>query len=340
MKKRIVGNEKTIEKLKKAVKSGELSHAYIFEGPEGIGKKTLALEFAKMILCHSADIPCEKCQSCLKLKTENHPDLFLESPVKKKSTSKSTYSVSDIEKMQSEMRRKPNESKKKVFIITEGEKLSVDSQNKFLKTLEEPLDNIVTIILVNNANKLLKTTTSRCQTVKLEAIPDRDIENYIIEEYGEIQKLDSVLSFARGNIGKTIELLKDEKFQDRRIKVIDIISDIIEKDITKVFSGLKFFEEEKEYVSELLDIMTSWFRDLLLYEKTKTEEFLINKDRFRMLNYQSQMLSTIQIYDIVKRIGQTRLDLEHNVNYQLTIELLLLTIYEHSNNSKQNTVGV
>lgn len=328
---RIVGNEALMEKLKKAVETEEVSHAYIFEGPRGIGKYTVSREFAKMILCHSANPPCGTCQSCAKLKTDNHPDLFVIRPEKKKNSLKTYYSVSDIERMQTEMRRKPNESKKKVFIITEGEKLSVDSQNKFLKTLEEPLDNIVTIILTANANALLKTTTSRCQTLQIQPVSNKDLKNFILETVGKVENLESLLSFASGNIGKALELLKDESFQIRREKLTDVLCEIMEKDITKVFGALKYFEDEKEHVGELLDIILSWFRDILILKKTESEDYLINTEKLYLLKTHTQMLSAPQIYDIVNRVETVRRDLEQNVNYQLTIELMLLTIHEKSN---------
>lgn len=330
----IVGNKKTIERLKKSAKAGELSHSYIFEGPDGIGKKTMAMEFAKMVLCISEEKPCGICSSCRKIESGNHPDLFVQKPEKKKNAVKSSYSVSDIEKIQMEMRRKPNESEKKLFIITEGEKLSVDSQNKFLKTIEEPMENVITLILVSNSNMLLKTTTSRCQLVKLERVSPEDMANYLECNYGDIENMETVLAFSDGNIGRAIELLKDESFQSRRDRVIDITMDIMEKDITKVFSGLKFFEEEKGYAVEMLDIMVSWFRDLLVLQKTGDGRYLINRDKARTLKTQTGILSISQIYDIVKRVEDTKLDLNKNVNYQLAIELLLLKIQELSSGSR------
>jgi DNA polymerase III subunit delta' len=330
----IIGNEKTIDRLKRSVKSGELSHSYIFEGPDGIGKKTLAMEFARIILCNSEERPCGSCSSCRKIESGNHPDLFVQKPEKKKNSVKAAYSVSDIERIQIEMRRKPNESEKKVFIITEGEKLSLDSQNKFLKTIEEPSENVVTLILVNNANTLLKTTVSRCQLIKLERVSPEALEKYLESRYGQVDRIDTVIAFADGNIGRAIELLKDEEFQSRRDRTIDMTIDIMEKDVTKVFSGLKFFEDEKEHTAEMLDIMMSWFRDLLVVQKTGSEKHLINKDKARTLKTQTEILTVSQIYDIVKRVGETKLDIDRNVNYQLAVELLLLKIQELSSGSK------
>ncbi|OHW61455.1 DNA polymerase III subunit tau [Andreesenia angusta] len=323
----IVGNKKTIERLKKSAESGEISHSYIFEGSNGIGKKTLAMEFAKMILCTSDSRPCKVCSSCRKLESGNHPDLFVESVGSAKGGSKTTYSVADIERVQSEMRKKPNESEKKVFIITEGEKLSVDAQNKFLKTIEEPMPNVVTIILVDNASKLLKTTVSRCQSIKLERVSPEEMKSYLEDEFGNVEKLETVIAFSDGNIGKAVGLLSDESFKERREKTIDIISDTMEKDITKVFSNVKYFEGEKEHIYEIMDLITSYFRDLLVIKKTGGEEHIINRDKIRRLKTQTGILSSCQIYDIVRRVENAKLDIGRNVNYQLVVELLLLKIH-------------
>lgn len=330
----IVGNKKTIERLRKSVVSKELSHSYIFEGPKGIGKKTLAMEFAKMILCTSDIKPCGVCSSCRKVESRNHPDLFVEVPEKKKGASRASYSVSDIERMQLEMRRKPNESEKKVFVITEGEKLSTDSQNKFLKTIEEPMENVVTIILASSSNRLLNTTISRCQIVKLERVSSEEIESYLKSSFGDVVKLKTVLAFSDGNIGRALELISDESFHERREKTIDIVMDIMEKDVTKVFSSLKYLEDEKEHIHEILDMMLTYFRDLLVIQKSGRDEYVINSDKIRTLKTQTEILSSFQIYDIVKRVEDTKLDIERNVNYQLTVELLLLKIHELSSGSR------
>lgn len=316
----ILGNKKTIERLKRAAESGEVSHSYIFEGPEGMGKKTLAMEFARIILCSSEKRPCGACSSCRKLESGNHPDLFLES----------AHTVGDIERIQSEMRKKPNESEKKIFIINSGEKLSIDAQNKFLKTIEEPMPNVVTIILVDNANKLLKTTVSRCQNIKLERVSPEDMRSYLEAEFGKVEKLETVIAFSDGNIGRARGLLKDESFKERREKTLDIISDTMEKDITKVFSNTKYFEGEKEHINEIMDMITSYFRDILVLKKTGIEDNIINRDKIRTIKTQIGILSSSQIYDIVKRVEGAKLDIERNVNYQLVVELLLLKINEFS----------
>lgn len=319
---RIIGNEKTIARLKRSVDMKEMSHAYIFEGPEGIGKKLLALEFSAMILCLSrdGDRPCGKCSSCQKIKSKNHPDLFVESPEKRE------YSVDEISKIQNEMRRKPNESEKKIFIVEKGERLSLKAQNKFLKTIEEPLDNVITIILVDNINRLLKTTVSRCQHLKLESIGQAEIVDYLANQGYADDKMEFIVSFADGNIGKALDLLEDSSFVERRDKVIDVIDDIILRDRTKVFSHMKFFEDEKENAETMLDIIHTWFRDMLILKKFSNDRYLINVDKLQTLKTQSEKLSIKRIYDIVKRVEDTKQDLNRNVNYQLSVEMLLLYI--------------
>lgn len=319
----MVGNQDTVKSLKKSVERDELVHAYIIEGTKGMGKKTLAMEFAAMILCSAnTDRPCGRCNSCIKVKSGNHPDLYLKKPAGKE------YQIGEIALIQKEMRIKPNESNKKVIIITEGERISDKAQNQFLKTLEEPPGNAVVMILTQNINILLKTTVSRCRHIKLQPVGLDEMKGYLNQNYSQIEDLEFILAFSDGSLGRAIELLEDQSFTNRRNQTVQMLNQLIMEDQTKVFSAMEFLETQKENILEILDMMIIWFRDILFYKKTANSKHIINCDKTNIIKLQAERLSEAAIYEIVAELNQTKQNLNQNVNFQLSIEIMLLKIQQ------------
>lgn len=319
----IIGNEKNINYLKGQITRDEVSHSYIFEGEEGIGKKSLAIYFSAMILCENrVEKPCGYCNSCLKIKSRNHPDLILREPTK------SQYSAEDCAEIQEEIRKRPNESEKKIVILTEGDKLSVIFQNKFLKTLEEPPKSSIIIILTKNTNILLETTKSRCQIISLEKISKEVARTYFKNIY-DSKSIDVILSFFNGNIGKGKKLIEDESLNIKRKHVSKLMEElIIFQDETKVFANIEYFLKNKEDYLEILDLLLIWHRDLLFLKKLFSKEFIINNDEIDNIERYKNIVSIDKIYENIKKIEETKINIKNNVNYQLSIESLLYFLLE------------
>jgi len=178
----IVGNTKIKQELKNVANSNAVSHSYLFVGEEGIGKKQIAREFAKMILCLSQEKEnCNQCDSCIKFISNNNPD-FIEI-----SEDGNSIKIAQIRELQEKIYQKPIVSSKKVVIIDNSEKMTEEAQNSLLKTLEEPPEYIVIILITSNENKLLNTIKSRCLKLSFVNIDSKEMIEYI-DKNQEIQK--------------------------------------------------------------------------------------------------------------------------------------------------------
>ncbi|MCT4593656.1 MAG: AAA family ATPase [Anaeromicrobium sp.] len=322
--KNILGHERTIDKLKETIKKDKVAHGYIIDGPIGSGKKSIGKAFAKGILCSSfSGDCCNVCSSCLKIESDNHPDLIYIYPDGK------SIKNHQIESLQQEIIRKPYESEKKIFIINDADSMTGSAQNRLLKTLEEPPAYAVIIMLSTNSNRFLPTILSRIQLLKLNRIHSNLIEKFISKKYdihGNEAKIYAKLS--NGIVGRAIELKESEDFNIKREETIDILEKLICKDPLKFFDGIDFFSKYKDSVEEILDMMLYWFRDLILIKETDCNDFLINIDKVSQLQEHRYKLESSSLVEIIEKIEESKKDLRAHVNYQLTIENMLLCIQE------------
>lgn len=320
--KEIIGHERQIENLKNAIRTNSISHSYLFEGEEGLGKKQIALAFSKTLLCNEGkDHPCNICSSCLKFDSQNHPDFQLIVPNKK-----GTIVVEEIQKIIKAVSTSPFEGKRKLFVIDDSHTMNIQGMNKLLKTLEEPPSFMNIILVTSISNKLLPTIQSRCQRIRFYPIENTKIIKLLEErEYLESDKATIVADFTKGSIGKSIEIASSEDFFNKRDEVIIIIDNILSGDKTKALSSAKFFNENKDQIGLIFDIMLYWFRDLLVYKEVGQTKLIMNNDKLEILSKQSS-IDFNKINDIIEKIEQTRVNINNNVNFTLSIETMLLKI--------------
>ena len=165
---KIIGNEKVKKNLEAICNSGKLAHSYMFLGIEGIGKKIIAKEFAKKILCLNQEKGCKTCKSCIEFESDNHPDFKLIFPDGK------NIKIDQIREFQSRVYEKPVISQKKVYIIDEADLMTKEAQNCLLKTLEEPPSYVIIILIVTNENKILNTIKSRCIKIAFSSLKNQE----------------------------------------------------------------------------------------------------------------------------------------------------------------------
>ena len=215
---KIIGNEEIQELLKQTIKSKRASHSYLFVGTEGIGKKQIAKEFAKALLCLEENKYCGKCKSCIEFDDNNNPDFILIEP------EESSIKIDQIREIQRKVVEKPIISRQKVYIIDDSDKMTPEAQNGLLKTLEEPPEYITIILIGSNENSFLSTIKSRCTIL-------RKIEKYL-EEQGIYFNDKRILKACSGSIGKALQL-KDKQEEYENIQ--DFIQNIKQKDIIEIF---------------------------------------------------------------------------------------------------------
>ncbi|WP_129598942.1 DNA polymerase III subunit delta' [Anaerophilus nitritogenes] len=322
--KEIIGQEKIIKYFKNTIQQQKIVHAYLFEGPKGIGKNTLAKLFAKAIHCqYNHGDACDECSSCIKVNTHNHPDIKVIEPEGK------SIKNHQIEEFQQDLYKKPYESDKKIYFIKEAQTMTTSAQNRLLKTLEEPPEYGVIILMSTNANILLPTIRSRCQIIKLNKVKQKYIEELLKNKYDLNHEETRIMAiFSDGILGKAIYLKESEGFQKRREEIIKIIEKLFAKNYLDSFELFEFFKENKEHIDEILDMMIFWFRDILLLSQTHSDIFLINLDKREILNAHMKNVSHENIIHMIKIIEKTKNDIKANVNFQLAIEMMLLSMQE------------
>lgn len=318
----IIGHRDQLEYLINQVKNENLSHSYLFEGVEGIGKKKVAMFFSKLLLCKNPkDTPCGTCSSCIKFDSGNHPDFKLIEG------ENGTIKKSQIDEVVEGVKSLPFESKYKVYLIRDSENMNRESMNGLLKTLEEPPAYMRIILTTSKINELLPTVISRCQLVKFYPLLTGEIFTYlksrgVMENQGRL-----IANISNGSIARAIELIEDEKLLEDREYLLNLLDKIIEGNNVLALTSTEFFEGKKDRVDEVLDIIILWFRDLAIYKETKNLELIINRDKVDLLKRQSH-LSFQHINGIIENVEYTKRNIKNNVNFPLSIELMLLNIRE------------
>lgn len=317
----VVGQDFAKKAFERAYENNKISHAYIINGPDGIGKSVFACYIASKILCRGSKKPCGVCASCIKIKHGNHPDL------KMVSTDLKSIGIDAVRQLIDEIYVKPYEGDKKVIIIKNADKITVEGQNAILKTLEEPPEDTTIIMLAENLSALLETIQSRCQVLRLGRIGNDKVEDYLIKIGTDREKAALAAGLSDGIPGNALKFL-DKKYMDLRKETIDTARDIIRAGSLDIISYTDFFTSRKESIDVILDILTVWFRDIAVYKLTKNKSIIMNRDFYDILVEESRILSYNKLKGIIDVIKNSREKLSRYSNFQLTIEVMLLNIQE------------
>ena len=325
----IVGQEQLKEHLENAIRLNKVSHAYIINGERSSGKEFIAKTFAMALQCENREDmePCQECHSCKQALSANHPDIIFISHEKP-----NTISVDDIRsQINGDVAIKPYSGPKKIYIMNDGEKMTVQAQNALLKTLEEPPEYAVIIILTSNVNAFLPTIVSRCVVLNMKPVKDEQIKNYLMEEM-EIPnyKADICVAFARGNVGKARLLAKSEEFDKVKEEAITLLKCINDMEIHEIVAAIKKINEYKFDVNDYLDILSIWYRDVLLFKATHDANHLIFREEIQHIRKVADKSTYEGIEMIIDALEKSKQRLNANVNFDLTMELLLLTIKENT----------
>lgn len=323
----IVGHKDIIRYMQSAVKEKKVSHAYIINGERGSGKKLLAELFATTLMCEKQGIePCNECHSCKQAESGNHPDI-----IRVRHEKPNTISVEDVRtQVNNDVQIKPYQGPYKIYIIAEADLMTVQAQNAILKTIEEPPEYAIFLLLTENADKLLPTITSRCVMLKLRNIKDVLIKKYLMETM-EIPdyKADVCMAFAQGNIGRAKMLASSEHFNEIYNDAVQLLTYMNEMEHSEIVKAIKRINAYKLEINDYLDIIMIWFRDVLMYKATLDVDKVVFKDQLNAIKERTEKSSYEGIETILESLEKAKARLNANVNFDLVMELLLLTIKEN-----------
>ena len=324
----IIGQDRIKEHLRSALSTGKVSHAYILNGEKSSGKEFIAKVFAMALQCEKGGVePCQECRSCRQALSGNQPDIIRvihEKP--------NTISVDDIrEQVNSDVGVKPYSSARKVYIINEAEKMTAQAQNALLKTLEEPPEYAVLLLLTANVDALLPTILSRCVQLNMKPAPDMLVRKYLCEQLQVPDyKAEVCVAFARGNVGRAKALASSEDFENIKAEALSLLKYIQDMDLGEIIDAVKRVTEYKVEIQDYLDLCAVWYRDVLLFKATNDVNHLIFREEIQALRRTAQQCSYEGIERIIRGLDSARRRLDANVNFELVMELLMLTIHENS----------
>lgn len=323
----IIGHAQVIEHLQNAMKLNKVSHAYILNGEKGSGKKMLASVFAQALQCEEEGQECcGKCRSCRQAESGNHPDIIRITHDKPNS-----ISVDEIrEQLVNDVQIKPYSSRRKIYIIPEAEKMTVQAQNALLKTIEEPPAYAVILLLTTNASSLLQTILSRCVMLNMKPVSDRQVKKYLMEHVQiPDYQADICVAFSHGNIGKAVELASSDNFNEIKAAALHLVKNAPKMEIQDITAAVKAVTEFKVNIEDYLDLISVWYCDVLYFKATRDVDGLAFKDQVQAITEQIKKCSYEGLEQILEGIQKAKDRLGANVNFDLTMELLFMTIKEN-----------
>ncbi len=323
----IIGNDGLKSYFSNAIETKTVSHSYILSGEEGVGKKMFAKAFAMAMQCTcEGKKPCGECHSCKQALSNNHPDIIYVSHEKPQ-----TLGVDDIRKgLVEDIVIRPYSGPYKIYIVDEAEKMSIQAQNAMLKTIEEPPEYGIVLLLTTNASAFLPTILSRCMVLQVKPVTLQQEEDYLRVHGIPNNQMESLLHFTRGNIGKAIRMASSEYFSSMIFLVTNLLKSGSSMGLEQTMLTIEQLESCKVDIYDCLDFMQMWYRDVLLFKATAD----INQIMFRHAYSDIKRVASKCGYDgiqkILDAIDVARRRLDANVNFELTIELLLQVMHDQN----------
>jgi len=315
----ILGHERQKAILQRAQSSGRLANAYLFEGPEGVGKRLMALALARSLFCATKN-GCGECPACRKVDHQNHPDLHIVE------ADGNTIKIEQIRALQKELSFRPLEGERKICVIEAAEKMNAASGNALLKTLEEPAGHALLILLTARPDAVLPTIRSRCQRLPFSRLPTATIRRALAEaDAGNEAHAHILATLSDGSFHKALGRDRD-LYLERRKTILKAVTALSHGSYLPLFELAAELAEEKERLTEILDILRAFYRDLLLCQHGWPEDDLVNRDLIEKVRRIAAQESPQTLLSKIEAINAAYFYLERNVNGQLIFEVLLMRL--------------
>jgi DNA polymerase III subunit delta' len=335
----IVGQEKAVTFLQKSLERGSLAHAYLLVSAPHVGKMALAVHLAKAINCESTERPCGKCPSCVRIAAGKHADVQIielaQVAESDENESKTKISVEQVDQILHSVNLAPFEGKYRVFIVNGVEFMSIGAANRLLKTIEEPVENVIFVLLTANESLVPVTIVSRCQKIELLPVTAEQIAQGLVIYYQvEPEKARLLARIANGCFGWAVLALHDETLVQQRTEWLDAWREMFEADYDRRFTFaaklVEKYSQNRSIVQQKLNLLLSWWHDLLLM-KADCEKDIENIDYHADLQKMAAGYNIGQIRAFIDRIQSAKEQLRLNTNQQLVMEVLMLNIPEKKN---------
>ena len=319
----IVGHGQQLATLRQALAQDRLHHAYVFLGPEGVGKKTVAVSVAKAIHCQEMTRDfCGRCASCVKVENHNHPDVRLVGPL----SGKKDISIEQVRALERELNYRAFSSRKKIAVIDPASLMNFSAQNALLKTLEEPPASSVLILISTSAGGLLPTLLSRCLRLCFAPLPASAVVDCLISRKGlKREQAELLAAVSSRSLGRALNPDMEELVRDRK-EWLDGIASLANEERTDWTALAEELSKDREAALKFLDWLVGWYRDLLIFRATKNVGEICNLDHIERLKVEASSSSAERILFLRSQALLTVARIKRNVNRRMALENLFINI--------------
>lgn len=335
----IIGHSAALAALERALGSDRPAHAWLFDGPDGVGKLTVALEFAAALNCTNRGTdpaPCGECRDCRDTLARRHTDVEIvapggicDEPEHREHPDSRDVRICQVRRLERVLSLSPYSARRRIAIIDAADTLRTEAANAFLKTLEEPPAESVIILLVERVERLPETVLSRCQLVPFRPIERQAIEAALVAKGATPEEAETLAAASGGRLGWALQAHEDPSLLEERSQMLDEARRLAHAGRIERFAWAKEAEGRtpglrERYMREL-SIWESWWRDVLLFA-AGGKEGAANPDREAELLNEGKLYNASEIVSFLKAIAQTREHLQGNVDAQLALENLTLDL--------------
>jgi DNA polymerase-3 subunit delta' len=319
----VLGHEKPIEFLRRAIRQDKVSHSYLFLGSEGIGKRWVALQFAKALNCLEGAMEkgeaCDQCLSCRKIDHHLHPDVLIIEPEGQ------TLKVDQVRQMQRDLAYRPYEGYRRVYILSAADRMAPNMSNTLLKTLEEPPLHTVIILLANSPRFLLPTILSRCQPIRFNPLPFTMVSNWLMEQKGlNEQEAHLLASLSEGSPGKALKIQEEIQQVPREELLTDFVG-LKSLSFEMKDRWAESLSSDRENLILILEVAKTLLRDLIMMKASQDRSKVIHFDLLPKMEPIALDWKLRSLLDRLELLHQTILDIRSNANMILALEAMMLS---------------
>lgn len=314
-----------LSRLKASYENKRVGHAYIFDGERGTGKEEMSLFFAKLLLCQKVieNVPCETCNACIRINSRNHPNVTMIYP------DGQSIKKGQMDVFLTEMAKKGFETGRKIYMISQAERMNTASANALLKYLEEPDGQVTAILLTDAYSSILPTIQSRCQRISFRP-PSREKMISLLEEKGITTSMAATVTMLTANLDEAFLLAEEDAFAHMRktvLKLVEASDQNVHEALLYIQSTWSQVFKEREDTDRGLDLLLYAYRDVVAY-KSELKTVAAYPDQREFLNSLAMKMTYQQLSHVMEAILQAKRQLSGNMNRQLLMEQLMLSVQE------------